>query len=78
MKADLQTRLRKIKGQIEGVEKMIAQKRACEEVVQQLQAVRSAIKGVIILLLEDDLCRLLPEKRRSQMNKKFKLLFKVK
>jgi len=75
---DVRTRLRKIKGQIEGVEKMLAEKRSCEEILQQLQAIRSAIKEVMILLIESDVCRVLSFKKKEQLIGKLKLLFKIR
>lgn len=39
-------RLNRIGGQIEGVKKMIEEERYCPEILSQLRAVRSAIKGI--------------------------------
>ena len=46
-------RLRRIEGQIRGIEKMIADERDCESLVTQLAAVRSAIDSVGALLLKN-------------------------
>ena len=46
MKGEIQIRLKKVKGQIEGIEKMLTENRDCEEVLQQLQAARSATKKI--------------------------------
>ncbi|GJM39956.1 MAG: hypothetical protein DHS20C20_02380 [Ardenticatenaceae bacterium] len=43
VKNELQNRLRRIEGQVRGVQKMLDDDRACQEIVQQLTAVRSAI-----------------------------------
>ena len=43
VKNDLQNRLRRIEGQVRGVQKMLDDDRECQEIVQQLTAVRSAI-----------------------------------
>lgn len=40
-------RLRKIAGQVRGVEKMLDEGRSCDEVLTQLMAIRSAIDGVV-------------------------------
>ena len=45
-------RLHRIKGQIEGIEKMVEDKRYCIEVLQQIGAVRSALYQVGLLMLE--------------------------
>lgn len=39
-------RLKKIKGQIEGIEKMIEQKRYCVDILTQIKASYSALKSV--------------------------------
>ena len=39
-------RLNRIAGQVEGVKKMVEEGRYCPEILSQLRAVRSAVKGV--------------------------------
>ena len=39
---NLQRRLRRIEGQVRGVQKMVDDDRDCHEVIQQLSAIRSA------------------------------------
>jgi len=46
-------RLRRIEGQVRGIQKMIADGRDCESLVTQLGAIRSAIDGVGALLLKN-------------------------
>jgi DNA-binding FrmR family transcriptional regulator len=46
-------RLKKIEGQIRGLQKMIAGERECESIVTQLAAVRSAIDSVGALVLNN-------------------------
>lgn len=46
-------RLRRIEGQIRGIEKMIVNGRDCESLVTQLAAVRSAIESVGALMLNN-------------------------
>ncbi len=46
-------RLRRIEGQIRGIEKMIADDRDCVSIVIQLAAVRSGIEGVGALILNN-------------------------
>lgn len=49
----LVNRLKRIEGQVRGIEKMIASGRDCESVITQLAAVRSAIEGVGALVLNN-------------------------
>ncbi|OJV12567.1 MAG: hypothetical protein BGO27_03490 [Alphaproteobacteria bacterium 33-17] len=48
-------RLNKIKGQIEGIKKMIEESRYCPEILTQLKAVRIAIRNVEVNILESHL-----------------------
>jgi DNA-binding FrmR family transcriptional regulator len=48
----LATRLRRIEGQVQGLQRMLDGGRACEEVLTQLMAVRSSLDQVGILLME--------------------------
>ena len=45
VKNELQTRLRRIEGQVKGVQKMLDDDRECQEIVQQLTAVRAAVQN---------------------------------
>ncbi|MBI5290252.1 MAG: metal-sensitive transcriptional regulator, partial [Chloroflexi bacterium] len=45
VKEDLQKRLRRIEGQVRGVQKMLDEDRECHEIIQQLAAIRSAVHG---------------------------------
>jgi DNA-binding FrmR family transcriptional regulator len=50
--ARLQTRLRKIQGQVGGITRMVEDDRYCVDVLVQISAVRSALGKVARLLLE--------------------------
>jgi DNA-binding FrmR family transcriptional regulator len=52
-KAMLISRLKKIEGQIRGIQKMLGDDRECESIVTQLVAVRSAIESVGSLVLNN-------------------------
>jgi DNA-binding FrmR family transcriptional regulator len=52
-KEKLVHRLRRIEGQVRGVQSMLTEERNCREILQQLSAIRSAVQGVSVLLLED-------------------------
>lgn len=49
------TRLRRIEGQVRGVDKMIAEGREFDEVITQLQALKSATGSLIMSLIEERL-----------------------
>ena len=46
-------RLKRVEGQIRGIQKMIENGRDCESIITQLGAVRSAIEGVGVLVLSN-------------------------
>jgi len=46
-------RLRRIEGQVHGIEKMIVDGRDCESLITQLAAIRSAIESVGALMLNN-------------------------
>ena len=43
----LLARVRRIKGQVEGLEKLLAQEDDCSKVLQQIAAVRGAVNGLM-------------------------------
>jgi DNA-binding FrmR family transcriptional regulator len=52
-KKQLLTRLRRIEGQIEGVERMVEDDRYCIDVLTQISAVQGALDKVALGLLDD-------------------------
>lgn len=51
VKEDLHKRLRRIEGQVRGVQKMLDEDRDCHEIIQQLTAVRSAVHNARLQFL---------------------------
>jgi DNA-binding FrmR family transcriptional regulator len=49
---DLTLRLKKVEGQIRGIQKMLEDNRDCMDVIQQLQAVKSAINSTNQLIIK--------------------------
>src|ERR1041385_2359742 len=52
-KKSIQTRLRRIQGQVRGIEKMVDEDRYCIDVLTQVNATRAALESVALLLLSD-------------------------
>ena len=63
--ADLQRRLRKVEGQVRGVQQMIADGRDCREVVTQIAAANKALEQVGFLLVSAGLTWCLEDPTRS-------------
>jgi len=78
---DIILRLRKIEGQVKGLQKMIAETRPCDEVLTQVLAARAALDKVGFEILsthvEDCLVDLPPEKARASIRRAVELLRKV-
>lgn len=53
IKKNIQIRLRRIEGQVKGIEKMVEKDSCCKEVLTQIAAVRAAINKVGFLMMEN-------------------------
>ena len=51
-KKDVRQRLKKVAGQINGIDKMVEEGRYCVDVVQQIVAARAALNKAAMLILE--------------------------
>jgi len=54
-KAKLIARVRRIKGQLEGIERALEADAACVEVLRQIASVRGAVSGLTAEVMEDHL-----------------------
>ena len=54
-KQDLLRRLRKIEGQVRGLQTMIEEDRYCLDIVQQISALSAAARKVALIVIEDHL-----------------------
>ncbi len=54
-KEKLIARIRRIKGQLEGIERALEAEAACGEVMRQLASVRGAMSGLTVEVMEDHL-----------------------
>ena len=52
-KGKITTRLRRIEGQVRGVEKMVDEDRDCHEILQQLNSIRSAVQGAGLMVFHE-------------------------
>lgn len=77
---DILKRLAKIEGQVRGLSRMVGQGRPCEEIVNQIQAVKAGISKVAIIILEKNVteCLSVPlEQDDEKLNKLKRLLVKI-
>jgi DNA-binding FrmR family transcriptional regulator len=61
IKDDLNKRLRRIEGQVRGLQRMIEEDRPCQEVVYQVAAVKAAVVQVAMTILSNQLASCLTE-----------------
>ena len=54
-KAAVQKRLRRVEGQIRGLQRMVEEDRYCIDVLEQVSAATRALQSVALLLLDDHL-----------------------
>ncbi len=52
-KTELRNRIRRIEGQVRGLERMISEDRYCVDILRQLAAVRSALHSLAMIILSD-------------------------
>lgn len=65
VKADLQRRLRRVEGQVRGIQKMLDEDRECRDVVTQLAAVTKAIEQVGFRMLASGLVTCVQDPERA-------------
>jgi DNA-binding FrmR family transcriptional regulator len=65
-KEDLKKRLRRIEGQVRGVEKMLDDDRSCHEIIQQLAAIRSAAQQASRVVARTYACQCLEESQSGK------------
>ncbi|MFH1367049.1 MAG: metal-sensitive transcriptional regulator [Patescibacteria group bacterium] len=50
----VKSRLHRLVGQIQGVEKMMESNRDCQEIIQQLMAARASLEKICLAILHDE------------------------
>jgi DNA-binding FrmR family transcriptional regulator len=72
--------LRRIEGQVKGLQRMITEERQCDEILTQIMAAKAALDRVTSDLVESQMERcftkLPPEEIKTQMTKTIQLLCK--
>jgi CsoR family transcriptional regulator, copper-sensing transcriptional repressor len=61
VKADLANRMKRIEGQVRGVQRMIDEERGCTDILQQMTAIRSAVHHASLVLARAYCARCLQE-----------------
>jgi len=78
---DILARLRRIEGQMRGIQKMIEDRRGCDEVLAQLMSARTALDGaaaqVVTAYVDECLSQKAPEEARREIGRAVRLLSRV-
>ena len=81
-KRSLISRLRRVEGQIRGLQKMIEEERGCEEIIVQMAAARAALDKAALLTLRRHLgeCLVEPDsaEREKSLDRALEMLFKLR
>jgi len=64
---DINQRVNRIIGQLRGIEKMVKNNRSCEEILQQINAVKRAIDGLSKEIVVSDICRIVPQEKKEEV-----------
>lgn len=68
-KEAVQRRLRRIEGQIKGIQRMIDDERGCNDILIQISAVRSAVNRVGGIVLENHLKNCMTSCKNNELDK---------
>lgn len=71
------TRLKRIRGQVDGIIKMYEECRECSDVVTQVAAVRAALGSVGKILLTDEAVKCNRNAKHDKLDKLLKQLFDI-
>jgi len=67
IKNQISKRINRIVGQLYGIGKMVEQKRDCNDILQQISAIKKAIDGLSKEIVVSDFCRLFPKVKSRQV-----------
>jgi DNA-binding FrmR family transcriptional regulator len=78
---EISLRLRRLEGQIRGIQRMIDEERDCEAIITQLMAARAALDGVSLQIvghhIEECLQAPVDETKRDRLNRTIALFLKL-
>jgi DNA-binding FrmR family transcriptional regulator len=64
-KGEVVNRLRRVEGQVRGIQRMVSEDEYCIDILTQIAAVNSALKKVAVFLLDDHIRHCVAEARGS-------------
>lgn len=73
---NINQRINRLIGQIEGIRRMIEKRRNCEEIIQQILAARQALSKIGLIILKEGLLEISP-KEKEKMKKLISNAFRI-
>ncbi|HNS50571.1 MAG TPA: metal-sensitive transcriptional regulator [Anaerolineae bacterium] len=78
-RAEIDRRLKRVEGQIRGLQRMVEQERECEAVLTQLMAARAALDRVALMVVDNHLKECMdssdPERAQQRMKRVLEMVF---
>lgn len=74
--SNIDSRINRLVGQIEGIRRMIKSGRNCEDIAQQILAAREAMSKIGLLVLKDGICKT-PLKQDKRIEKLLEKIFRI-
>lgn len=65
---NINQRINRLIGQIEGIRRMIEKKRDCAEIAQQILAAREALSKIGLIVMKEGVCRLTSKNKKKVEN----------
>lgn len=81
IETELIQRLKRIEGQVRGIQRMVEEKRPCDETITQVMAARAALENLAAMLVvthvDDCMAKMTPSEARSNIARAVHLLTKL-
>ncbi len=72
----IKNRLKRIEGQVRGLQKLLETATDCEQIIIQFSAVKSALDNCYALLLSENLAKCFKNREQQDLDKLLKLIVK--
>lgn len=74
---NIDSRINRLVGQIEGIRKMVHKKRDCSEIAQQILAAREAMSKIGLIVMKKGICDISKGKESAKVGKLIERVFRI-
>jgi len=74
---NIDTRINRLIGQIEGIRKMVHKKRSCTDVAQQILAAREALSKIGMIVMKEGVCAISGKEKSAKVEKLMERVFRI-